>query len=122
MERIVQEFISKPNLGFEFSREQKGDTAVFHCHGAFSLGSYPDLNVLARKIRETKEKKIVLDMLDVAHIDSAGIGTLATVFKDARAKHRDLRIVPSAAVREGLTMVKINKLLRLYDSLESALN
>ena len=122
MEKIVQEYISKPNLGFEFTYEQRGEAAVFRCSGALSLGSYPDLKVLIPAIVKTKGKTLVLDMREVAHIDSAGIGTIATIFKEAQAAGREFRIVPSTPVRLALGLAKIDTLIRLDDSVESALS
>ena len=120
MQRIVQEYI-KPNLGFHFTPEARGGAVIFQCRGAFSLGSYADLNQLVAAVRDAKGKRIVLDLSQVGHIDSAGIGTLATIYKDVRGAGRELRIVPSTSVRLALGLVKIDKLLSICDSVDAAL-
>lgn len=121
MERILHDFLNKPNAGLRFTRERQGDAAVFHCHGAFSLSSATDLNAMASEILDEPAKRIVLDMLEVTQIDSTGVGTLATIFKEARASARELRIVPSAVVREALVTIRIHTLLPAYDTVEDAL-
>jgi anti-sigma B factor antagonist len=120
MGRTVHEAI-KPNVGFDFARESRGNVPMFRCRGAFSLGSYANLNDLTAAIHDSTGARIVLDLSEISHIDSAGIGTLATIFKDCRTAGRDLRIVPSTPVRLALGLVKIDKLLRLCDSVDAAL-
>jgi anti-anti-sigma factor len=121
MERIVQEYISKPNLGFDFSHEARAEADVFRCRGAFSLGSYADLNGLAKAIRQSSKKRIVLDLREVAHIDSTGIGTLAAIYKDTSAASREVCVVPSSPVRLALGLAKLDSFVRMLDSLDAAL-
>jgi anti-anti-sigma factor len=121
MEKIVQEFISKPNLGFEFSHETQAEAEVFRCRGAFSLGSYDELNALIGAIHSSSKKRIVLDLRLVAHIDSTGIGTLAAIYKGTSNAGREIRVVPSSTVRLALGLAKLDTFVRMLDSLDAAL-
>ena len=122
MERILQQHISKPNLGLEFSQQQQGDAMVFTCHGAFSLGSYSDLDGFERAVRAQTAKRIVLDMREVAHIDSTGIGALATIVRDVASASREVRLVPSQAVKLAVGLARLDTFLPSFDSLEAALS
>ena len=121
MERILREHISKPNLGFEFSEEQRGSAVLFTCRGAFSLGSYAELESMERATRKLASKRIVLDMRQVAHIDSTGIGTLAAILTNAMDAKGEVRLVPSSAVKLAVGLARLDSFLQSFDSLESAL-
>jgi len=121
MERILQDFINKPNLGFEFTTEERGGALVFTCRGAFSLGSYEGLNKLAAAVSKAKAKRTILDLREVAYIDSTGVGTIATILKDMRASGRELLVVPSAPVKNVLALVRIQDLIPSFETVEQAL-
>lgn len=121
MERIVAEYISKPNLGFEFSRGTRSGADIFVCKGAFSLGSYSDMNVLEDAVKKSKSKRVILDFRGIVHIDSSGIGVIASLLKETQASNRDLRMIPSTPVRLALGIAKIDTLMRFDDTLEAAL-
>lgn len=120
MERIVQEFFSKPNRDFQFQKKRHGSSTIFHCRGALSLGSYASLEQFGKEIRKTTAKRIVLDLREVVHIDSLGIGTLAALFKDARRSKVELVLVPSSEVRQSLETVGLAKVFPSFDSLDEA--
>lgn len=65
--------------------------------------------------------RIVVDLADVATVDSAVIGALISGLKAARTAGGDLRIVaPSRQVAEVLAMTNLTKVLAAYPSVESA--
>ena len=121
MGRNIEELIGDKHAGFSYTQESRGEAAIFHCAGSFSLTNYNDLNHLAAAVHDAKAKRVVLDMALVPGIDSSGIGTLATIYKEAMNSGRDLRIVASTPVRLALGMVKIDKLLRPFESIDAAL-
>ena len=121
MEEIVKEYISKPNLGLQFDEETHGETFVVRCRGAFSLGSYSRLDEIGKKVKAAKAKRVVLDLHGVQHMDSTGMGTLATIFKETRAAGRDLVLVPSPEVRTILVTVNLDKVFPLAETVEAAL-
>ena len=122
MGRGVQQLIGEKHAAFFFKQESRGEDVVFHCHGPFSLANYNDLNVLAAAVHDAKGKRTILDLTEVPGIDSSGIGTLATIYKEAMSTGRDLRIVASTPVRLALGLVKIDKLLKPFESLDAALS
>jgi len=64
--------------------ERKGDIAIVKCHGKLVLGV---CDVLTGKVRELIPdfKKIVLDLTDLSHMDSIGLGTLVRLYVSAKA-------------------------------------
>jgi len=121
MKDKIENLMSRPSLGLHFKKENRGAAAVFHCRGAFSLGSYPQLNEISEEIRKTQAKKIVLNLRDVVYIDSTGLGTLATALKDTRGASRDLVLVPSREVREVLTLASLEKAFQVFENVDDAL-
>ena len=61
-----------------------GDIATVKCHGKLVMGV---CDVLTSKVRELipTTKKIVLDLTDLTHMDSIGLGTLVRLYVSAKA-------------------------------------
>jgi len=64
--------------------EHNGDTATVKCHGKLVMGV---CDVLTSKVRELipTTRKIVLDLTDLNHMDSIGLGTLVRLYVSAKA-------------------------------------
>lgn len=64
--------------------EQKGNGAVVHCSGQLVAGV---TGFLSSKVAPliAEKKHIVLDLTDLTHMDSMGLGTLVRLFCSARA-------------------------------------
>lgn len=121
MEKALQDLLAKLNQGLEIKQETRGSDVIFHCRGAFSLGSYNTLDGIGKKIRETDAQRVVLDMRDVLHMDSTGLGTLAMMFKDARSAGKQLVVIPSDEVRSHLEPIHLDKVFPLAKDLNAAL-
>ena len=121
MEKALQDFLARLDKGLEIKEEVRGDDVIFHCRGAFSLGSYNNLDGMGRKIRETNAARVILDMRDVLQMDSTGLGTLAMIFKDARSAGKQLVVIPSEEVRSHLEPIHLDKVFPLASDLNEAL-
>ena len=64
--------------------ERNDDVATVRCHGKLVLGV---CDVLTRKVRNLipTTKRIVLDLTDLSHMDSIGLGTLVRLYVSAKA-------------------------------------
>jgi anti-sigma B factor antagonist len=64
--------------------ELNGDVATVKCHGKLVMGV---CDVLASKVKALipKTKRIVLDLTDLTHMDSIGLGTLIRLYVSAKA-------------------------------------
>jgi anti-sigma B factor antagonist len=72
--------------------ERKGDVAVVHCHGRLisevSGGFYTRISKLI-----PEHKQIVLDLCDLSHMDSMGLGSLARLYVSAKSKGCQLQLI-----------------------------
>jgi anti-sigma B factor antagonist len=85
--------------------EHKGDVAVVKCHG--KLVSDVSAGLYARVSRLIPgSRRIVLDLSDLTHIDSMGLGTLVRLYVSSRSAGCSLELINlGKRVREllGLT-------------------
>ena len=72
--------------------ERKGDVAVVHCHGRLisevSGGFYTRVSKLI-----PEHKKIVLDLCDLSHMDSMGLGSLARLYVSSKSHGCQLELI-----------------------------
>ena len=100
--------------------QRVSDAAVYRCKGAFSLANHAKLGELAEEIRRGDATHVVLDLREVAYMDSVGVGTIAVMLKDTKARSRALTVVPTADIRTLLGASKLQGLLKFADSTEAA--
>jgi anti-sigma B factor antagonist len=64
--------------------ERDGDVATVKCHGKLVLGV---CDVLSREVRALipNTKRIVLDLTDLKHMDSMGLGTIVRLYVSAKS-------------------------------------
>lgn len=74
-----------------------------------------------RRLVEDTDGRIVLDMARVDSIDSSGLGAIVAVMK-MMGPDRQLDIAaPSAKVRTVFRLTRMDRVLKLYDSRDAAL-
>ena len=115
------ELIARQNLTLQYEKSQKGGALVITCHGAFSLVNHVPLDEMTEDARNTSASRIVLNLLDVSHMDSIGIGTLAMILKHVMNTGKDLVLVPNDTVRHTLKAASLETAFIQADSLEAAL-
>lgn len=104
--------------------EKKGPiTGVFRLHG--NMIGETDGMPLAEAFNEQLEDgylHFILDLSELKHINSSGLGVFITLLTKARKKDGDVVIVnPSQNIRNLLMITKLNSIFFLYDSVEAAL-
>lgn len=76
---------------------------------------------LKKLISSTDKKKIVLDMSSVSYLDSAGLGTLVVILKDAKMNGKEFIL---SSLRESIMKVfritHLDKIFKIVDTLEEA--
>jgi anti-anti-sigma factor len=99
-------------LPFQYEIEVSGDTTVIKCHGRVVSDTAGDLKQLVKPMIP-KCRRIVLDLTDIDHIDSSGLGTLVglKISAGAAAYCRLEFINFSPRVKELLHMTKLNQML-----------
>lgn len=104
--------------------EKKGPiTGVFRLTG--SLIGETDGMPLVEEFNDQMENgylHFILDLSELRHINSSGLGVFITLLTKARKKDGDVVIVnPSEHIRSLLLITKLNSIFHLYDSVEEAL-
>ncbi|HUX44270.1 MAG TPA: STAS domain-containing protein [Terracidiphilus sp.] len=81
---------SASSLTFEVERD--GENAIVHCHGRLVAGVgewfYPQIRLLIPEC-----KCITLDLTDLTHLDSMGIGALVRLYVSARSSGCRFRLI-----------------------------
>jgi anti-sigma B factor antagonist len=100
--------------------ERTGDTSLVKCHGKLVLGV---CDVLYSKVRELipASKCVTLDLTDLTHMDSMGLGTIVRLYVSAKASGCVLRLInmgPRIRQLLGIT----NLLSVLTDMCEQGVN
>ncbi len=94
--------------------EQKGSQAVVHCHGRLVSDSG---NGLFLKVRELLpvSKCIVIDLTDVAFVDSMGLGTLVRIYASCKSNGATLQLVNlGKQIRE---MLGVTNLMSIFSDM-----
>lgn len=91
--------------------ERKGDAIIVHCHGRLVAGV---CDILYHRVRELipDSKRIILDLTDLKHVDSMGLGTLVRLFVSAKSAGSRIELINlGKQVRE---LLGITNLLSLF--------
>ena len=72
--------------------ERTGDTAIVRCHGRLVSGVHDLLYSQARQIMPDA-RRVVLDLTDLTHVDSTGLGTLVRLYVHARSTGSSLELI-----------------------------
>jgi len=72
--------------------ERSGDQVVVRCHGKLVAG---DCNALYSRVRQLipDAKCIVLDLTDLMHMDSMGLGTIVRLYVSAKSAGCRLQLI-----------------------------
>jgi anti-sigma B factor antagonist len=109
-------------MKFEF--ESHGSIAgIFRLHG--SLIGETDGMPLTEAFNEQLENgclTFVMDLSDLKHINSSGLGVFITLLTKARKKDGEVLLVnPSEGIRKLLMMTKLNAIFSIHETVEAAL-
>ena len=114
----------------DYRVRQVGNVAVLDVSGridlgvplAFGEGAGHPLQALVRDFAARGQTKIVLNLHDVAYLDSSGIGDLVASAMTLRRQGGDLKVVnPSMVVQKLLRMTRVDTVLDVKPDEASAL-
>jgi anti-sigma B factor antagonist len=98
--------------------ERRNDLiTILDLDGNIRLGSgAAELRAALRLLAERGEKKILLNMADVSHIDSSGLGELVSGYTTIHKAGGELKLLHLAdRVHELMTMTKLLTVFDVYD-------
>ena len=117
-------------MGMNYEARQVGDVTVLDVAGridigvplAFGAGASHPLQEVIRDFATRGQKKIILNLRDVAYIDSSGIGDLVGSASTLRKHGGDLRIVnPTGVVEKLLRVTRLDTVIDVKTDEASAL-
>ncbi len=97
------------------------EVAVVSLTGDLDTASAPQLKTMLEDLLARGETRLVVDLFDVAYIDSAGLGELVRAMKRARECAGDLRV---CALRDDVLrifeMTRLSEGMGVYSTLNDA--
>ncbi|WP_260734831.1 STAS domain-containing protein [Tunturiibacter lichenicola] len=76
---------------FTLEIEDRGSSAVIRCHGKLVAG-YTDLLYVPVSQLLPTHQRLILDLADLTHMDSMGLGALARIYVSAGTKGCELQL------------------------------
>ncbi|WP_263369136.1 STAS domain-containing protein [Edaphobacter dinghuensis] len=105
-------------MSFSSFNGAKDGVLIVALDGPLLLGNMFDFQ---SALRDLKPPCLILDLSNVPYMDSAGLGVLMNYYVSAQNNHRELLVVGvNERIQALLEMTKVDKILRLYPSLEAA--
>jgi anti-sigma B factor antagonist len=95
---------------------------VVYCRGFLIFGEESiSLRMLVKDLLK-KSRRIVLDLQDVTHIDSDGLGTLVGLYLSARSVGGGIKLANvGSRVNRALQITKLVTVLEVFDEVEDAI-
>ena len=94
-----------------FEMERKGDSVIVHCHGKLVYGVCDQLTTKVKQLIP-ESKCVVLDLTDLTHLDSMGLGTLVRLYVSAKSGGSSLQLINLAPrIRQLLGMTNLLSVL-----------
>lgn len=96
-----------PAHHFRVNTYQVKDATIVECHGKLTFEHAPHLRNEVRNLLPAA-KRIVIDMKEVPHMDSSGLGALATLYVHCRTRGCKLELINvNQATRSLLSMTNL---------------
>ena len=101
---------------------QADDATVVVLTGEIDLHQSPTLHAALVEVANGRPKKLVLNMTDVAYMDSSGVGTLVELLRRVNAYKGKLALVNlSPRVRSVFEITKLDKFFNIFPSEDQAI-
>ncbi len=108
----------------KITERKNGTIIILDLDGKIRLGDgSAELHEELRLLVNREEKKILLNMANVSHIDSSGLGELVSGFNTLERSGGELKLFNlSDKVHELMTMTKLLTVFDIYDNETEAVN
>jgi anti-sigma B factor antagonist len=121
----IANLISEPEQvfsnGLRLQTQLSGNVFVFHCHGRLVFGD--EGAVLRERVNSmfSGSPNVVVNLREVDHIDSGGIGVLIGLLVSARNRGGDLKLVaPNRHVTDVLRRTNLHVIFKVYGGDDAA--
>lgn len=105
----------------QLTTEKVGGTTLVRCEGRLNMVAAPGLKTSLDRLVTEGGMRIVVDLSQIAFMDSSGLGALIAGLKRARQVGGDLRIAgPTEQVRTVLSLTNLDRVLKPYSDISAA--
>jgi anti-sigma B factor antagonist len=98
-----------------FAIERDGDTAVVKCHGRLVAGATEEFYEEVKQLLP-QTKSVVVDLAELAYVDSTGLGTLVRLLASARKLDCDFKLLHLG--KQLRNVLKLTNLLSVFAQAE----
>jgi anti-sigma B factor antagonist len=106
----------------DIQKEIHGTVVVLSLKGQLDALTAGSMKPIVDDLMDSKTTKIVFDLHDVTLIDSSGVGAIVSVFKRTRSWNGNTIVSGlSAQPLEVFKLLKLDKVIRIFTSVEQAL-
>lgn len=106
---------------YKHSVETVADLAVVKVEGFLDAHTAPELEKVLNELLEKKQYQVVLDLLRLEYISSAGFGVLMGAISSFRENKGDLKLVQlPPRVYKVFDLLGFTKLFQVFDTLAEA--
>ena len=108
-------------MALRVESQVSGDVFILHCEGRIVFGD--EGAILRERIKQllTGTPKIVVNLHEVDHIDSGGLGILVGLLVSAKNRGGELKLVsPKERVNDVLRLTYLDTLFKVYGNDEEA--
>lgn len=114
--------MSLPKLSVEVS--EIDGMPVVHAYGEIDLYTVPEFDQALKDVVTRGTYAIIVDLTDISYLDSAGLSALLSAYRKLSARNAVMYVVApphSPGVRRALEITRLNMLMKVHDTLDSAL-
>lgn len=98
-----------------------GGIVVLSVDGEINFNSSPDFRKAFLKVLDSKAKKVVINLSNVAYVDSSGLATLVEALQKTKSNGGRLRLAGLCAkVKSLFEITKLEKLFEIFSTEEDA--
>ncbi|ACM23227.1 Putative anti-sigma factor antagonist [Thermotoga neapolitana DSM 4359] len=106
--------------GLKLEKIEQEDKIIVKVHGEIDAYNSSELKEQLRNlVSSTDKKKIVLDLSSVSYMDSAGLGTLVVILKDAKINGKEFIL---SSLKESILRIfkltHLDKIFKIVDTTE----
>lgn len=104
--------------------EKRNSISIFRIAGDIDMDTSPDIKkTFSRSMVNKNKSKVVINLKEVAYIDSSGLATLVEILKTLRASESKLKLTNLSDKVKGLfEITKLDKLFDISADEENAVN
>lgn len=107
----------------QIATQEQGTVSIVAVAGRVDSATAPELENTLKRLVEAEKTQIVLDLLGVEYMSSAGLRAMVSTLKAVKRVNGDLRVAnPSARVDEVLRLAGLSSIFAIYPTREAAVS